>query len=230
MFKNIFSLAGLFAALFIFTGCEAENSNDVAQDRIYCYYDLIYDANQGKTFARAAFKFGNALGTALELSDSSNVRFNGDLLTYQPTFAYYEKEYAGRVDTGSFVWVDADGNSFRNSIDISNNAVEFPASLDTISIAAAFEVFFTGIAVRADEPVIVSIDGTAQNNLEIFTQNNVSATSIIFAANQLQRLGLGNATAFIAREFNRTPTQVTSAGGNIKGKHQGVNKTVVIIP
>lgn len=72
--------------------CSREDSNDADQDRIYAEYDLKYDTNQNKTIVSAVFKFSSALGTNLELSSPSQVKFGTDVLNCDATFACCRKE------------------------------------------------------------------------------------------------------------------------------------------
>jgi len=69
MKKLVIILVGVFCL----TGCLSEESINVEQDRIWTYYELLYDANQDITYAIAQFKFGNGLGTFLKLSELSQV-------------------------------------------------------------------------------------------------------------------------------------------------------------
>ena len=92
----------LLAFVLILSACAREESVNVNQDSIFVEYRLVYDGNQDKTFARATFRFGGATGTLLELSDPATITFDGEVLTWNPLLAYYEKEYAGVVNGGLF--------------------------------------------------------------------------------------------------------------------------------
>jgi hypothetical protein len=209
-------------AMFIVSSCARENSDDVNQDRIYCEYELFYNANEDKTYARAIFKFGNALGTLLELSDPSEVKFNGDLLTFKTALAYYEKDYAGFIESGTFEWTDADGNTFSNSISITE--IAYPAVLDTIHRDAAYELFWLGDSLSANHSVILTANGEDEGDAQIFTQTNVNSKSIILPLNQLQQIGQGPGTLWMDRYYKPGLTQQTSAGGVIRAVYRPVNK------
>lgn len=206
--------------------CAKENSSDVNQDRIYASYELFYNANEDKTYARASFRFGNPTGTLLELTAPSEVRFNNDLLSFKPALAYYEKEYAGLINTGSFTWTDTDGNSFTNSIDM--HAIDYPAILDTINRNAAFEMFWQGDSLQASEVVYLTINGVLEGDAQIFTQSNVNSKSIILAMNKLQLLGEGNGHLWLDRSYSPALQQKTSAGGAITSKYRPINKQVYL--
>ena len=67
--KNLLVILSLLTiSLF---SCNREESNTVEQDRIFTEYELFYNANEDKTYARATFKFSNVFGTKLELSQPS---------------------------------------------------------------------------------------------------------------------------------------------------------------
>jgi len=212
--------------LMLLSACARENSIDVNQDKIYASYELFYDANQDKTFARATFKFSNALGTNLELTSPSEVRFNGDLLTFKTGLAYYEKEYAHLVSSGTFIWKDANSAAFQNSISYKN--INYPAVLDTIHRNAAYELFWQGDSLTANESVVLTVNGVLEGDLQVFTQDNINSKSIILAQNQLQILGQGNGTLWMDRYYTPAITQKTSAGGSISGRYRPINKTVYL--
>ncbi len=220
----------LFAVLlflvFLFNSCVREESIDVNQDKIHTAYELFYNANEDKTYARATFKFSNALGTNLQLTSPSEVRFNGDVLTFKNALAYYEKEYAGLVDTGTFKWTDTDGQIYENTITFKN--INYPANLDTIARDAAYELFWVGDSLSANEKVILTVNGVLEGDAQIFTQSNLNAKSIILALNQLQQLGQGQGTLWMDRLFEPVLVQKTSAGGTIMGHYRPINKTVYL--
>jgi hypothetical protein len=215
--------------LTLFVGCARENSTDVNQDRIYAEYELFYDKNTDKTYASAIFRFGNATGTQLELSSPSEVRFNGDVIPFDPAFAYYRKEYAGLVTSGTFVFTRTDGVSHSNSV-ASTRTIAFPASLDTIHNSNSFTLVWLGDSVVANERVDLWMDGPLQNNAEYFGQWLPNTTSIVLAANKLQALGVGSTSCTMERVWETTATDVTGAGGKVRVKYKALNLTVQVVP
>ena len=77
------------------TSCKREDSDTVNQDTIWTRYELFYDDNESKSYARATFRFSNAAGTKLELSEGAEVRFNDELIPWNNGLAYYEVELPG---------------------------------------------------------------------------------------------------------------------------------------
>lgn len=222
-----------YTTLFLFSvylmlniSCNREESIDVNQDKIHTTYELVYDANADKTYARATFQFSNSLGTQLQLTAPSEVRFNNDILTFKNALAYYEKEYAGKVSTGTFVWKDTDGSTYTNTITI--DSIDFPANLDTIPRNAAYELFWGGDSLSANESVSLTVNGVLEGDAQYFTQDNLNSKSIILAKNQLELLGQGLGHLWMQRVYAPVLLEKTSAGGSISGKYTPVNKQVFL--
>lgn len=218
----------LLFGLSILVSCAKENSNDVNQDRIYAEYELYYDKNTDKTYASAIFRFGNATGTQLELTAPSQVKFNNDVIPFDPVFSYYRKEYAGLVTTGTFTFTDTEGTSYTNTIS-PYKTIAFPA-IDTIHSNNSYTVTWVGDSLVTNERVDLWIDGTMQNNAELFVQYTPGADNLVLAANRLQNLGTGNATCTMDRIWETTAASVTSAGGKIRAKYRALNETAYVTP
>ena len=217
-----------FAALgiaFMVSSCASENSVDVEQDRIWAQYELFYDKPLDKTYAKATFKFGNGLGTLLKLTAPSEVKFKNDLLLFDETFKYYVKEYSCKIDSGSFTFTDAKSKKYVNSTPVMK-AIDYPA-LDTLKTTSSYTFTWVGTPITQNEGVSLTIDGIAQNNVEIFWQTNVGGTNMVLDANKLKNLGLGTATMYMDRGTTIPLTQKTSAGGEIIAKYRAV-KTVYV--
>ena len=214
-----------FLSLVIFSSCQRETSDNVNQDKIYTEYELFYNANEDKTYARAIFRFSNALGTNLELADGSEVRFEGDVLTWKPVFAYYEREYAGFKTSGTFVWDDLDGNSFSNAISI--NEIQYPLGIDSIGRDAAFELTWDGAPLANDESVTVTVNGENEGDAKIFLTDNVGSNSIILDKDKLEGVGAGPGKIWMDRHYSPMLLQETSAGGKITGRYRPDNLEVI---
>ena len=227
--KNKQTLLNLLLIAFYFmasTGCLRESSEDVNQDKIHTEYELYYDANADKTYARAIFKFGNIVGTLLELSDSSQVSFNGQVLTFKQALSYYEREFPGFVQSGTFVWIDTEGNTFSNIINI--NPIGYPSNLDTVSRNQNFELVWTGSALADKENVTLTVNGENEADLQIFFQDDLNSQSIILDKNKLQNLGAGPGKMYLDRRYMPPLQQKTSAGGLLTGRYRPDNKSIVL--
>ena len=223
---RLFSCTSIAAVFLFFTSsCVRETSDNVNQDKIFTEYELFYNANEDKTYARATFRFSNTLGTKLELAEGSEVFFEGDLLTFNEVLAYYEREYAGLVDTGSFEWIDLDGNVFRNAVQI--NEIQYPDGIDTIGRTASFEITWTGDELANDELVTVTVNGENEGDAKIFVTNDVGANSIILDLDKLQGVGAGPGKIWMDRSYSPVLQEETSAGGRITGRYRPVNLDVI---
>lgn len=218
-------LGFFFLGAFLFTACRSEESENVNQDRIYTYYELYYNANQDKTYARAKFTFGDAVGTPLQLTEPAEVTIDGEPMTFKPLFSYYEKEFAGYKATGAFLYTDLDGITFENSVaDVPE--IAFTAELDTISRDSAFELFWVGDPLMANEFVGVFVDGENQGDAQLAGTENLGAQSVILPKNDLQQVGAGPGTIYMERNLEVDVTQGTSVGGRVKGRYRADNAAV----
>lgn len=228
--KKIAFLLVAFVATLFFQGCTSEPSSAVDQDKIYITYELYYDKNQDKTYARATFQFSNALGTKLQLATPSEIRFNNDLLTYNSVLAYYEREYAGFVTSGTFKWTDTKNKVLTNPI-AGIKAVALPTPMPTVKKGSSTELFWAGDALEADENMALSMNSAAAGDLQIFTRNNIAATSVILDANKINNLPTGqNITTIIRRYKDIAVAQKTSAGAKMFTHYQGANVTIQVQP
>ncbi|MBL7825745.1 MAG: hypothetical protein JNJ57_03885 [Saprospiraceae bacterium] len=213
-----------FTAL-LFASCQTEQSSDVNQDRIFTQYELLYNANEDITYARAWFRFGNATGTLLELSAPSQVEIDGQALNFVALLGYYEKKIAGLNSSGTFRWEDAEGKVFENTITI--NPIDFGAGLDTIARNAALEIPFTGAPLAEHEIVGVWINGENEGDAQAAVTIENGATAIIVAANKLANVGAGPGKIYMDRRFTPPLSESTSAGGTGSGVHRAKPKQVV---
>jgi hypothetical protein len=222
--KHFLTLA-LIGTLFL-SACTKEDSKDVNQDKVYSEYELIYNKNTDKTTAVARFKFGGATGTLLELSSPAQVTFNGDVLAYSALWGAHIKEYAGVVSTGTFVYTDNNSATYTNAVG-APVAIAFSA-IDTISNTAAYTFSWTGDTISAGETVVLTIDGAAQSNLEVFSTSLVGATSMVLAQNKLVNLGNGDAMAYLEHWKLNTLQQGTPEGGTITVKYKAADKKIYV--
>jgi hypothetical protein len=220
----------MLSLIWLLPGCVSEPSDAVNQDKIYITYELYYDKNRDKSFARATFQFSNALGTKLQLSGASEIRFNNDLLTYNSVIAYYEREYAGLLTSGTFKWKDSNGKEYVNNIS-GIKAIAFPNPMPTFKKGNSTEVFWVGDALEANERAVISMNSAAVGDLQIAQRNDVAATSVIVNANQIQNLPTGQNITAIFRRYKDIPvSQKTSAGSVMFTHYQATNVTVQITP
>lgn len=223
----------VLAALLSLSGCMAEQSADVNQQRIWTSYELEYDANSDVTTAKATFRFGNSLGTPLELTSPSEVRFNGERLARvaQPGtgMVSYERSYAGLVSSGTFRFVDVEGEAYSNTT--SARPVEFPASLGPVDNDASYAFDWVGSALAPNEQVQVTLwrlsGGSA--SLAVFPQQQDGARGVIMDAQQLRNVAPGTVTLRMERTWTTTPVRTPDAGGRLQVKWVARERAVEIV-
>lgn len=221
--STLFIAAALLVGL---TGCLREDSENVNQDRIWAHYELFYDGNEDITYARTTFRFGNGLGTKLELTEPSTVSFDGVQMPFRPALGYYETSLAGFVDNGTFVFTDMDGNSFVNDATI--RAIEHPMNVPTLVHGQSVAYGWQGDAVASGETVTLIITGGNSGGTQTFTTSAIGATQLVLPMNQVNQLSTGTGDALIERTFAPEVQQATSAGGLIWGRYRAVNVPVTI--
>lgn len=221
-----FSFILLAFALISLSSCLREDSENVNQDRIWGHYELFYDANEDITYARATFRFGGITGTKLELTDPSEVRFNGDALPFREGLAYYEEDYAGFIQTGTFEFEDLDGNQYVNDVEI--RTIDFPQTFGPIDQTAAYELVWDGSALTDFEIVSVWLNGINEGDSQLFLEEGEGSTNIILNQNDLEQLPVGTADAWIERSYRPLIDQATDVGGMLTGRYRGLQRSVEI--
>ncbi len=210
------------------TSCQTESSDAVSQDRIYTDYSLTYDKAEDKTYARAAFKFGNATGTALQLSAPSSVTVDGDALAFVPIANYYEKAYAGQRAQATFTFKDKDGKTYVNTVSDLLPA-EFPASFTALTKTSAYTLAWDGQPLRTPEVLDIILDGPGQSDpIQYFQTTAPGATSIILEANKINAVLSGEGKAFMNRTQILPLQQGTGAGGTRIARYQALPRSVQI--
>ena len=226
MKKVLFSLSLLFAVFF--TACTGESAGDVNQDRIYTEYEQFYNSNSGTTTVIARFRFGNALGTILELDSTDNVKFNGDDLPYSIFWGAHVREYVGNIAPGTFVYTNLDGNVFTNTVP-TFETIDFPSNFTELSRSSAYDFQWTGTALGQNQEVGVFVGSWAWGDDTWNFTSSVGATNMVFGVNSLSNLPLGTSTVYLDRTTRKTNIQGTSRGGVIKGKFRAPNSVINVI-
>ena len=208
---------------------KAEDSADVNQDKIHQYLELFYDEAQDKTYAYAQFRFGNAIGTPLQLANAASVSVEGSTMSWNDNFNLnrYEWEWTGKRNTATFLYTDNDGNTFTNTVTL--NDIGFPMTLDTISKDSAYNLVWMGDPLGADEDVWVSINEDNEVNAATFNQNNQGATSITLNKAGLSKIDPSSVTLWMDRSYKPAIVQATSAGGILVGKYRDTKQNVTLV-
>lgn len=225
---KVLVLAAAVTMGFTFTACNREDSASVDQSKIWLYQTLEYDASTDLSTAAAQFRFSNAVGTLLELSDSASLTINGQNPEFVNALVLYRKTFTGVKDSVTFVYKDADNHTFTNML-TQLPSIDLPANINgaNISKSAAYEVVFQGAPVGLNEAVTVYIKENNGTDWKAFvaTQN---AQSVMLTVNQLQGLNTGSAQIKIERYKTGEPAQNPGKGGLIWSKYGSAVKTINI--
>ncbi|RPD43053.1 hypothetical protein EG028_01820 [Chitinophaga barathri] len=219
----------LVLVLASFIGCTKEPSASVAQEKIHTTYELFYDKNTDKTTVKAWFRFSNATGTLLQLSQPSDVRFNNEPLVFDSLFAYYKKEYSGSIQSGTIVFTDINNKVFQNTLQLPK-PVAFPENFTTVSKSASYTLSWLGDPVGQNEAVGIGMGSASAISGNLFNQPGAGATSIILEANKLQSIATtnGQVICVMDRYTLNQPQQAPAAGGVVKGTYRTLNKTITL--
>ena len=215
-------------AMFLFTACESESSEDVNQDRIFTTYEILYLQDQDKTVARALFTFGNAAGTRLELSQGASVMFNNQTIPFKDLLGHYELELSGLVNSGTFDYTDLNGNDFTNSFSI--DPIEFNQSApDTINRSSSYSIDWIGNPVGSGaSSVVVTVVPNNIGQSKLFIEADEGATSVILEPTILMDIDPQPGKLFIERKDVTDVIDGTSAGGVQKGNFRAMSKSITI--
>lgn len=209
-------------------GCEKEDVADVNQDKVWTDYELFYDANNDVSWVIARFKFGGPTGTNLELTGDSYVLFNNDTIPYNPWFLGHQKEYAGRITTGTFKYENLNGDIFENTLP-SCDTIAFPTDFDTLRTTSAYTLNWLGTPTIADQSVGIFIGSWTWGQDALYVQSSPGATSVVMGTAQLSTLPVGPSTVYMDRSTEKNVTQGTSEGGKIRAKYRAKTKVVQVV-
>lgn len=228
MLKTLYCLLGATMLVAMLSSCDPELASDVNQDRIHTTYEVFYNSNTDKTWVIAQFRFGGPVGTVLELDGTASVTFGGEDLPYNAIFAGHYKEYAGRLNSGTFVYINADGDQFENTLP-AYETVAFPSDIETISQAQAYDLVWDGTPLAANQRTALFVGSWTWGDDALFIQANEGANNIVMGTDQLANVALGTSTLYMDRTTEMDVEQGTSVGGKIRGKYRATNVQVTVI-
>lgn len=212
-------LVGFLLSLIGLSACHREDSEDANQDRIYTLYELMYDANEDETTIRATFRLGGPLDSKLTLSEGSSVTFNGEEMSLNGFYAYYQTKLTGEVLEGTFVFTDLNGTSYTNDISISS--IDFPADMPDIVKSEAYTFDWIGNTVQDNEEVTFSIDGPQESDTYNETENQIGAGTMELTQYKTNSFSTGASILSIERSYETENLSAPSVGGKIITKYTG---------
>ena len=217
---------GLIACflLLLLNACQSELSEDVNQDRIWTNYELFYDQESDKTLAIAVFRFGNALGTRLELSGAADITFNNQDMVWKVGLARYELEFDGWVKDGTFVYTDAEENTFTNVLPTMRSAI-FPDNPTVIALSKSedYTLAWEGTPLAEEDVLSVRIEDL----WEVEWSDN--DTEIIITKGKIRNLDNGDYLMYMHRSIlDEDIPEATSAGGFINVHYRAAKKNCTV--
>lgn len=217
----------LFLLMLTFMSCNNEESDSVNQDKIYTLYEFDYDKNTDITHARAWFRFGNLLGTPLQLKFPATIVFNGDTMAFKSTLSYYELQFPGQLTNGAFVYKDLDNITYTNTITMAK-AIDLPSTIDTIHRTINTQISCMGDSLGASEKFEVKVDGIGNSDEQFFTATGVGAYIVTLLSSQMTLITPGAGTIRLKREYKPTLQQKTLAGGSISSVYTALERAANI--
>lgn len=207
--------------------CQSESSDDVNQDRIYTVYDLSYGADKDETVASARFHFGSWTGTRLELSDESSILFNGKYLSFNKTLVRYSTSFQGEVLSGDFVFTDANGKTYTNSITINSIAVDPTLTSISRSATTAPVLIWQGPPLNSDESVTLTLSDSSL--LQEYKVNTTGADRIVLDQG-FNNFKTNEVEVRLERFYFPPLQEMTEAEGSFSGYYEARKSKISLTP
>lgn len=221
---KVTALLSALMLMFTFTSCNKEDSDSVNQDKIYTAYEFDYDKNTNITYARAWFRFGNILGTPLELKDpGATITFNGDTMPFKSSLSYYELQFPGALTTGTFIYTDLNNDTYTNTVAMAK-PIDWPAIVDTIQRSINNQRTCIGDSLGGGEKFITKVTGPGNIDPQYFTTTGVGMQSVTLLSSQLIMVNQGMGTVRLERKYEPALQQKTLAGGCITSVYTALER------
>jgi len=202
-----------------------KDSEAVDQDQIYQSYEMSYNEATDQTTFTANFYLKSDGGKRLKLTGGSIVTVNGT--TMNRNGSTYTRSFNGYLESGSFVFTDAKGKEFTNSV-LYENYIQNDLS-NSLSNNLDCYWQFVGPEVSTGETVSVTIrnqetgGGTATGS----TMQN-GAYFVRITANQMSQLTAGWANAITTRSSISNNGNWTKVGGKKKSEYISSSSSILI--
>ncbi|MCH2224202.1 MAG: hypothetical protein MK066_05480 [Crocinitomicaceae bacterium] len=214
-------LSFLFVAVALIS-CK-KNSAKIDQREIYQKYTVSYDSNTNQTTFVANFNELKESGKSLVLSDNSSITVNGNNMTR--TGSNYKLTSSGFITTGTFVFIDNDGNTFTNTA----SPAEYIANEYEDWINNNYTNYWTwqGGAIAPNEIINLRFVNTLDASQTIsYFENTVGQTSLTMTAYSMNGFPENEARAEIDREKQIATGDFNIVGGKIISQYKGLDTYV----
>jgi hypothetical protein len=212
----------------LLSACRRTETEEVKQDRIFCQYEIEYEATLDQTTARAYFKNKNANGSRLQLSDPSTVYFGTDGLGFDALCNCHQRVYSSRRDTGTFIWTDIDAKIYRNAADLTALSIDFPTNFRQISQNGDFVFAWQGAPLAADETISLTFEATANNETHTSTTTTDNATTLRITSDVLANLSIGEYRCQLSRSRQVNAEEKTDVGGTVKVQYTAQIQNIIL--
>jgi hypothetical protein len=216
-----------FLSLTLWSSCGLDGGENITPSQIYLDFDLLYDANEDITYARAAFLFGGRNGSLLELEEGASITLDGEPLVFNRVFSFYELNRTGFNQTGIFVYTDQNGQEYTNTATIV--PIEFPDSVANITAGEDYALSWNGGPVAQNEAVFLSLvlnDPIYTDRL--WVQDSVGATRLT-VPRDLVSLPSIPVRLILDRNRNNPEVQAPAIGGSVSSNYRPVIEEVRIV-
>lgn len=194
-------------------------TSKIDQDKIFTQFRLSYNENNGLTEAKATFRFSNANGTRLMLSEPSTVTVDGADLEWSESEGFYSLELNGFVPQAEFYWVDLDGNAFTNTVSVRD--IEYPSTAIDWSFEDSVNFFVLPIAgLDSNEAAYLTLYGSGLTDDRTFSIDTLGATTITIDSTRLSQVDSGMVTVGLEMHYTPEITEGTSKGGTLTGVYR----------
>lgn len=215
-------------SVFALAACRQTETENLKQDRIFCQYEMEYQATPDQTTVRSYFKNRNANGSRLQLSAPSTVYFDADGLGFDDFCNCHQRVYSSRRDTGVFTWTDTDAIVYRNTANLTSLNIDFPTNFNQISQNGDFVFAWQGAALAADETISLTLEATASNDKHTASTTTDNATTLRISSETLASLPVGEYRCTLSRSRQVNAEEKTDAGGTVKVQYTAQIQNLIL--
>jgi hypothetical protein len=214
----------LLVSALVLSSCKKKGSS-IDQNKIFQSYEMSYDAGTNITTFYARFYENSENGKGLLLGETSSITVNGEKMNRNG--ATYVFNMAGEITVGSFIFTDANGKKYFNSLageqNISNDdqsSVDNNANTDWV---------FSGNPLNANETIFVLIDSYEENGgNSVSSTTDIGANHVQIMATDMVNLQPGSARIYTKRSSTLSSGNWTNAGGKKKSVYVSQINDVLI--
>ena len=174
-------------------------------DRIFSLYELSYDQNDDKTVARASLSLDGPEGELVELTGPAGITFNGRDLVFNSQTRIHSLEYNGRVDSGTFIYINSDNSTLTNSTPKMSEIAIPP--IERFSRDEDLIFRWIGDPVGEKETVILTLEGSERSTA--FLSSEPGATEFVILASDIRAIDrYGSGVMRLQRNYDYYSYQV----------------------